>query len=304
VAPEEVATDFGSFESERIDDVNLVRDSETDTQLTDGPQRSGQLRRQTNHVIFTYGRDFHGKGHLVVEGITVDIMGYETLTIVAATGNYGLEEVHNLRGVIFFVEEKVQALVNCFNSGTVGEGSMLEEQLLQVKECLLVICPLSDLNHGAPEVLGLNPVTLIAHLIGHNVLHDKHLLENCASHYFLLNGQFHFQSLRMGFCPNKCGVNQMNSAQSFEFFETQREQFPRFEGTKNPLTLDLKIFFTSFTPVNSGLFGDTLRDVHFASKTTHAHVGSIGFNGGPAFAAKNPTLGLNFGLFSAHVLHG
>lgn len=111
--------------------------------------------------------------------------------------------------VIVGVEE-VQTTVLWLDAQGVLVGLVLENQLLQIVECLLVLRPLAHLHQTAPEVLGLSAMAVVAHLILNCKLHDKDLLQHCAPGDLSVNCQLHLDTLRVLLRPDEASIHQLH----------------------------------------------------------------------------------------------
>lgn len=52
--------------------------------------------------------------------------------------------------------------------------------------------------------------------------------------HLFLHCQFDLESLRVRFCPDETGVNEMHLVQTFEFLETETQQLAGFQTARDP----------------------------------------------------------------------
>lgn len=126
-----------------------------------------------------------------------------------ATRLVGEEEIKTVRTVLDVIAALMRA--------------MLQNHLLQVEEGLLVRCPLTNLHNRVPCVARHASVTLVAHLILYNVVDLKYLLQYRRCEDLLLDGQLHFDALRVRLRPDEAGIHETDAIQVLDFFQAQRQ---------------------------------------------------------------------------------
>jgi len=173
-------------------------------------------------------------------------------------------------------EEEVQAIRSLLHGAGVLVGLVLQDDLLEVEEGLLVVHLLPDLDHGLPRVLGLHAAAVVTHLVCHDVLHHKGLLEDGGGKHLLLNRQLDLDPLGVGLGPDEAGINQPDLGKALEPLEAEGEQLLGLEGAHHPLGRGLHVPLTELAPVNGGLLRDSLSDIHLILDAVHAHVGRVG----------------------------
>ena len=106
-------------------------------------------------------------------------------------------------------EKKVNTLFNLLDSYSSGNRTMLQNQLLQIKESTPVRNMLPELHSSNPLVrISLDPRTRFTHMLLLNILHRIRLFKYCSIKNFLLNLDLNFYSPGMGLSPNKLSMHQ------------------------------------------------------------------------------------------------
>ena len=93
-------------------------------------------------------------------------------------GHNRVEELDHLERVLLAREEKVETVLDFGDLEGVLVHAVLEDELLEVQERPLVVDFLSDLDEGAPGVLGGQPRALLALGALDDVLDLEDLLQN------------------------------------------------------------------------------------------------------------------------------
>ena len=85
-------------------------------------------------------------------------------------------------------------------------GGMFQNELFEVEKSTLVWNFLAHLYNGSPCVGCKTLCTVWALVVRNDVFNFEGLLEDGSLEGFLLNGDFHFDTPRMGFRPDKACV--------------------------------------------------------------------------------------------------
>ena len=83
---------------------------------------------------------------------------------------------------------------------------VLQYELLKIKHGSLMVDSLPQLDLSLPGVRGPHLLAIIALFVAYLEFNYVGLLKDGAFVDLFLNIQFNFNSLRMGFCPNKAGI--------------------------------------------------------------------------------------------------
>lgn len=102
---------------------------------------------------------------------------------------------------------EIQAILSFLNVDCILVGAGLQNQLLQVQERPLVRDLLPNLDRGSPGVVCITLLAVIALLGRNHVFHLECLLNDGALEGLLLNGDLHFNTTRVGFCPDEAGID-------------------------------------------------------------------------------------------------
>lgn len=94
----------------------------------------------------------------------------------------------------------------------------------------------------------------------------------------------------MRLCPDEACVNEANFAKTFEFFQTESEQFTTFKLRCDPVVWRLEVPFAIATKVDGAAFWNSFSDVYFVSDAIDAHISWVWFYGCTALTAKNELL--------------
>ncbi len=85
-------------------------------------------------------------------------------------------------------------------------SGMFQDELFEVQESSFVRDLLAHLYDGSPCVGCETLCTIWTLVVCNDVLYLKSLLEDGPLKRFLLNGDFHFDSSGMRFCPDEAGI--------------------------------------------------------------------------------------------------
>jgi hypothetical protein len=107
-----------------------------------------------------------------------------------------------------------------------------------------------------------------------------------AGAYFLLNGELHLDPLGVGLGPDEAGINQPDLGETLEPLEAEGEELLGLEVAHHPLAWRLEVPLAELAPVNGGLLGNALGDIHLVLDAVHAHVGRVGGDGDSTLAAQ------------------
>lgn len=169
---------------------------------------------------------------------------------------------------MFELEIKSMASRLLLNPNTLGLSVMLHDQLLQVQKCSLVINFLSHLNLGLPVMRSVSFFAIITLIVlDHKFNHDG-LLNGCSSFNFLLHCHLNLKSFRMGFRPQKSGVDQLHSLEPFHLLEAKGEQFRGLQLEMHPWRSQIPVTLPTMRKIY--LSWNSLSDVDLCLKTVHA----------------------------------
>lgn len=146
---------------------------------------------------------------------------------------------------------------------------VLEDQLLEIQERALVGDFLAHLYRCLPHILRCQTRAVRALPVLHHKFHLKNLLQNGGREYLLLDCQLHPQSLAVGLCPYKVGVNESHRLETFEFLEAYGQQLPRLELRNDPSAGGIQIPLAVAAKVDRGLLRDQLCNVDRITKTVY-----------------------------------
>ena len=85
-------------------------------------------------------------------------------------------------------------------------SGMFQDELFEVEKSSFVRDFLAHLYDGSPSVCGKTLCAIWALVICDDIFDLESLLEDSPLKRFLLNSDFHFDSSRMGFRPDKAGI--------------------------------------------------------------------------------------------------
>jgi hypothetical protein len=120
---------------------------------------------------------------------------------------------------------------------------------------------LTDLDDGAPCVVGETLLTIGTLLVGLDELDFKGLLQDGTLEGFGLNGDLHLDTARMGFCPDERGVDDADLCQTAQLAKTQGQEFARFGLSDEPLVGRRQPTLTISALVKSAFSLDALGDI-------------------------------------------
>lgn len=151
-------------------------------------------------------------------------MGNQLLRIFDCNRQNRSKEVNQTlsMGCIFVVE--IDAIVFSGDLKDFVIDAMLEDQLLDVVECLFMVDVLSDLHYGTPSVWSELFFAVIALSIGLDKLSYKGLLYFGLVVQLLLDGYFDFDSFGVLLSPNEPSVDDLGPVQTLHLLEQEGEQ--------------------------------------------------------------------------------
>eukprot|EP00053_Salpingoeca_punica_P010048 m.90448 g.90448 ORF g.90448 m.90448 type:complete len:608 (+) comp15261_c3_seq2:402-2225(+) len=257
---------------------------------------AGDRSWQTHNVIAADGHNLHGVGVLEVEDVCVDVVGDELLRCLRTDRHDSREELLKALGVTVGGEEEVDAVWQGLDAHSERVLVVLDDHLLQVEEGALMLDLLAHLHDCVPCVLGLGAVARGAHLVLHDVLDDKHLLQNGVGKDLLLHGELGLDALGVRLCPHKAGVDEADLVQALEAFEAERQQLARLERSLDPSRGRAEIALAVAAEKEIARLRDAFCDVDARADANGAHGRRVGRDLGAALAAENEAAGRRLGL--------
>ena len=169
-------------------------------------------------------------------GATLLIMADKLLGVLLLANDLIFYKLHKSLSVRPVVEPEVDSLpvVLFLDACALLLHVVLEDQLLQEKECALVLDFLSDLDLTLPEMRRVSLLALIALQVLDDELDHKGLLQHGAIEHLLLNCHFDLESSGVWFCPDESSVDHFDSLQTLHMLQAERQQLRRFKLASYP----------------------------------------------------------------------
>ena len=111
---------------------------------------------------------------------------------------------------------------------------VLDDELFEPEERSFVFDSLSDLYLRDPGVRSEALLAVFALHVGDDELDLERLLEQCAVEHLLLHSELDLDAFGVRLGPDEAGVDQLDSLESLDLLETEREQFGRLELRVRP----------------------------------------------------------------------
>lgn len=206
--------------------MNKLRDFIDQNQWADTSIELRQRLWQNDQVVSANRSDFDVKSVLVVVFSVLLIVTDQLFGALLSGEDVVRDEVNQFLRMGSVSELEVDSLTVPLVSDTCAFllGIMFEHQLLEEKECTLVINFLSDLNLRSPMMGSVSSFAVVTLQVGHDELDNECLLEHCSANDLLLNSDFNFESSRVGLGPNKCCIDHFNAFKTFHVFEAHTEK--------------------------------------------------------------------------------
>ena len=181
-----------------------------------------------------------------------------------------LDQPVGVRGLLVL---EVQTVGAFFDSNGLLVSIMLQDQLLEVKEGALVRNSLTTLNLGGPRMRCVGNLAVVALQVGHDELYLEGLLQHRVLLHFLLHRQLHFDTARVRLCPNERCVEQLDSLETLDLLEAEREQLRTLKLHSNPRRSLVPVALSAMVELH--VLGDALGDVDLTFEAIDASVGGI-----------------------------
>lgn len=208
------------------------------------------------------------------------------------TGRNTAQEVQHLFGLVPVGIIKVETILDFFDVECILVRAIFQNELLEVQECPLVRHLLSELNSSSESVVREAGLAIRALLIGHDKYNFKCLLDNGTLKGFLLDCDLDLDTARVGFGPDKTGVDNADFVEAGELAQTDSQELLRFEIGNDPAVGGLQPSLAVSAHVEGGFALNALRNVdgepHAVMAKRSSRGGSI--DGSTAVTAQNTAL--------------
>lgn len=178
------------------------------------------------------------------------------------TGRNTAQEVQHLLGLVPVGIIKVETILDFFDVECILVRAIFQNELLEVQECPLVRHLLSELNSSSESVVREAGLAIRALLIGHDKYNFKCLLDNGTLKGFLLDCDLDLDTARVGFGPDKTGVDNADFVEAGELAQTDSQELLRFEIGNDPAVGGLQPSLAVPAGVQNGLALNALRNVN------------------------------------------
>ena len=111
---------------------------------------------------------------------------------------------------------KVEAIVHLSDIESPFVRLMLEDELLQIEKGPLVVHTLSYLDLGDPSMWGVCHLAVITLLVVNDEFNLESLLQHRVMLDFFLHSQLHFDTSRVGLCPDKGRVEELDQFETLD----------------------------------------------------------------------------------------